>query len=462
MSFLKSLIRTKFHSDANHTESLHRCLSAFDLTLMGIGAVIGAGIFVLTGVAAATKAGPAVMLSFVLAGFACALAAMAYAELSASIGGCGSAYGYAYASLGELLAWVIGWELILEYGVACPTVAIGWSAYVNDILRAVGLHLPRYLLHAPEVGGWINLPAFLLMLVITGLVALGVKESVRFNNIIVAVKLIVIAIFIYVASRHFQVSNWHPFLPFGWHGVVGGAGLVFFAYIGFDAVSTAAEEAKNPQRDLPIGIICSLVVCTLAYIVVSGLLTGIASYTTLNTPSPVSSSLLDLGFPTIAAIIAFGAVAGLTTVIIVCFYGLTRVILAISRDGLLPIQLSRIHPKTKTPVATVLVCGGIMSLLAGFASIGTVASLVNIGTLSAFLIVCVGVVILRRTTPNLHRPFKMPLSPWLPLLGALLCFYLMLSLPTRTWISFLIWSIIGLFVYFCYGRKRSILSKEDE
>jgi APA family basic amino acid/polyamine antiporter len=454
-----SLLRTKpVNADAYCDTGLKRCLSAFDLTLLGIGAIIGAGIFVLTGVAAATKAGPAIVMSYVVAGFACAFAAMAYAELAATVGGCGSAYGYAYAGLGEIIAWIIGWDLILEYGVATPAVAIGWSGYVNNALTALGLHLPPMLLHAPHDGGLVNLPAALVIIVLGILLAIGVHMSARFNAAMVLVKLLAIAVFIGVAAFNVNPALWQPFAPFGWEGVMQGAALIFFAYIGFDAVSTAAEESKNPQRDLPIGILASLAVCTVVYIVVAGLLTGIAPYASLNVASPVAEALLNLGHRVAAGLIAAGAIAGLTTVMLVLYYALTRIFLAMSRDGLLPPVFAAIHPSTKTPMRIILVSGVLMAAIAGFLPIGAVAELVNIGTLAAFVLVCAGVIVLRHTRPELPRPFKTPASPLIPLLGIVFCLYLMASLPLVTWARFGLWLALGLVVYFAYGRQRSALA----
>lgn len=454
-----SLFRTKpINQDAYCDTGLRRCLNATDLTLLGIGCIIGAGIFVLTGVAAATKAGPGIVLSYVVAGFACAFAALAYAELAATIGGCGSAYGYSYAGFGEIIAWLIGWDLILEYGVATPAVAIGWSGYVNNALVAMGIHLPPALLSAPDAGGLVNLPAALVILVLAVLLAVGVHASARFNAAMVVVKLLVIAVFIGVAAFNVNPANWQPFMPFGWEGVMAGAALIFFAYIGFDAVSTAAEEAVDPQRNLPIGILASLGICTVIYIAVAGLLTGIVPYTSLNVPSPVAQSLLDLGQRGASALISAGAIAGLTTVMLVLYYGLTRIFLAMSRDGLLPTMFATVHPSRKTPVRIIMVSGIIMALIAGFVPIGAVAELVNIGTLAAFMMVCAGVIYLRYTRPELPRPFKTPWSPLIPVLGILSCGYLMLSLPWITWVRFLLWMALGLAVYFLYSRRRSVLA----
>jgi len=444
------------------TSQLKRCLSAMDLTLMGIGAIIGAGIFVLTGVAAATKAGPAIMLSFVLSGCACAFTALSYAELAAAIGGCGSAYGYAYAGLGEIIAWIIGWDLILEYGVATPTVAIGWSGYVNNALTALGFGLPQALTLSPAEGGLVNLPAVLIILFLALLLSIGVQMSVRFNALMVLVKLLVILLFIVVAAGSVKVENWTPFMPFGWQGVAAGAAIIFFAYIGFDAVSTAAEEAVNPQRDLPIGIIASLAICTVIYILVSGILTGIVPYATLNVPSPVADAMLRIGHRWASAVIAAGAIAGITTVLLVLYYALTRIFLAMARDGLLPPVFAQVNETTRTPVRIILTSGFIMAAIAGFTPISHVTELVNIGTLAAFVLVCAGVIVLRYKQPELHRPFKTPFSPIIPMLGMGFCLYLMFSLPLITWIRFGVWLAIGLIVYFTYSRHHSLLAVQDK
>ena len=455
-----SLFRTKpINADAYCDTGLKRCLSAMDLTLLGIGAIIGAGIFVLTGIAAAKSAGPAIVLSYVVSGFACAFAALAYAELAASVGGCGSAYGYAYAGLGEIIAWIIGWDLILEYGVATAAVAIGWAGYVNNALTAMGMPLPMALLKSPVEGGFVNLPALLIVLTLAVLLSIGVRQSARFNAVMVLVKLLAITTFVAVAAFHVQPANWQPFMPFGWEGVMGGAALIFFAYIGFDAVSTAAEEAVNPQRDLPIGILVSLAVCTVIYVVVAGLLTGIVPYYTLNVASPVADSLLRIGFPWAAAFIAAGAIAGLTTVMLVLYYGLTRVFLAMSRDGMLPPVFSAINKSTHTPVRVIMASGVLIAAIAGLTPIGEVAELVNIGTLAAFVLVCAGVIHLRYTRPDLKRPFRTPFGSVTPLLGIVFCLYLMFSLPPVTWMRFGIWLVLGAVIYFTYSRSHSSLNR---
>ncbi len=458
--FVSTLLRTKA-INADHGAcaiTLRRVLGPVDLTLLGIGAIIGAGIFVLTGVAAATQAGPAIVLSYLVAGTACAFSALAYAELAAAIGGCGSAYGYSYAGLGEIVAWIIGWDLILEYGVATSAVAIGWSGYMNNALAAAGLSLPELLQKGPWEGGLINLPAALIVLTLAMLLGVGVRESVRVNAVMVLVKLFAIAVFVAVAASNVDPSNWSPFMPFGWEGVMGGAALIFFAYIGFDAVSTAAEEARNPQRDLPIGILVSLGVCTLIYILVAGLLTAVVAYPSLNVGSPVADVMLRLGYPWAAGVIAVGAIAGLTTVMLVLYYGLTRVFLAMSRDGLLPPAFAQLNPRTATPVRVILVAGLLMAAIAGLTPIGDVAELVNIGTLAAFFLVCLGVVFLRYTHPDLPRPFRTPFSPLIPLLGAACCLYLAAQLPLVTWLRFGLWLALGLVVYFGYSRRHSALA----
>ncbi len=457
---LTKLLRKRDISQTS-THELRRTLTAIDLTLMGIGAIIGAGVFVITGIAAATKAGPAIVLSYVLAGLASMFAALAYAELAASIGGSGSAYTYAYTGFGELIAWLVAWNLLLEYTMSIATVAIGWSGYVHDLFLSLHIHIPDAISKNPFDGGCVNLLASGIILLLSGLLCLGVRESVRFNTIIVFIKLVTIAIFIIVASMNLDTRYWHPYFPFGWSGVVSGASLVFFAYIGFDALSTAVEETIEPQRNVPIGIIASLLICTTIYIIVSALLTGITSYTTLNVESPVSSALLQLGYHTVAGLISAGAIAGLTTVMLVMFYGLSRICLALARDGMLPTSLAIIHPQTRTPVRVIIITGIVMAITSGVAPIDRVAELVNIGTLTAFAFVSAGVIVMRRTHRDLPRPFKMPLSPLTPLLGIGFCLYLMGHLQTFTWVRFAIWTVIGMIIYFMYGIHHSTLEKNE-
>jgi APA family basic amino acid/polyamine antiporter len=455
---LRRLFKTKpVNYDYDKSLGLRRCLNAMDLTLLGVGAIIGAGIFVLTGIAAATQAGPAVVCSYLLAAIACGFSALAYAELSSSVGGCGGAYGYTYASLGEITAWIIGWDLLLEYGMDGATVSIGWSGYIQDVLQMLGMPLPASLLTDPFHGGIINLPAMLIIVLLACVLSIGVKESVRFNKIIVFVKLSVIALFIGIGLFHADPSKWHPFLPFGVQGIVNGAGLIFFAYIGFDAVATATEEAIDPQRNIPIGIIASLVVCTLIYVIFSGLLTGMMHYTELNVTSPVAAALLHIHYRFAAEIISIGAIAGLTTVILVMLYGASRVFLAMARDGLLPQYFVKVHPKSQTPRRLIWSLAFIMAVIAGLLPIHQLASLVNMGTLAAFIVVSAGVIILRYTRPNMPRPFRSPAVPWVPLLGIAMCIYLMSSLPAITWWSFGAWTLVGIIIYFSYSRFNSRL-----
>ncbi|QJD28793.1 amino acid permease [Methylococcus geothermalis] len=464
------IFRTKAVSTDDCTGSgLKRCLGALDLTLLGIGAIIGTGIFVLTGIAAATQAGPAVVLSFVFAGIACAFAALAYAELAACVGGCGSAYGYSYAAFGELIAWIIGWDLILEYAISVAAVANGWSGYFANALTAVGLELPDYLTKAPEKGGIVNLPASAIIFLLMALLIVGVKESARLNTVMVSIKVLTIAVFVAVASSHVDPAHWDPFMPFGWFGhdvdgkpigVMAGASIVFFAYVGFDAVSTAAEEARNPMRDVPIGIIGSLVFCTLIYILVAGLLTAVVPYTELNVSSPVAHALQLLGIRWASGLVATGVIAGLTTVMLVLYYALTRIIFAMSRDGLMSPWFSAVNRRTQTPVRVIVLCGVFISAVAGFVPLGELAELVNIGTLFAFVLVCLGVIVLRITRPELDRPFKTPVVPWFPILGALSCGALMAFLPTLTWLRFVIWLVVGIVIYFAYSYRHSKLAEQ--
>lgn len=464
-----SLMRTKpVAVDAN--TGLKRCLTAWDLTLLGIGCIIGTGIFVLSGVAAAQHAGPAIVLSFILSGTACGFAALCYAELASAVGGCGSAYGYAYAGIGEFAAWVIGWLLILEYAVATATVSIGWSGYLASILDAFfGVRLPDAYTSSPAEGGVANVPAMLIVLTLAGLLSWGVKESARFNGAMVFVKLATILAFIVIAGQHVNPDNWVPFIPervvdadgnahYGLMGVTTAAALIFFAYIGFDAVSTAGEECVRPQRDLPIGILASLGICTVLYILVSGILTGVVPYQQIDLKAPVAEAMSGLGIAWAKGAVATGAIFGITTVMLVLYYGLTRVVLAMSRDGLLPQAMAAVHPRTQTPVRLILCSGVLIALVAGFFPIGRVAELVNLGTLGAFFLVCASVVVMRRTRPDLHRPFRVPFSPAVPLLGMAFCGWLMVSLPRATWIAFAVWLGAGLAVYFLYSRAHSTLA----
>lgn len=442
-------------SDPEEGGSLKPVLTGLDLVFLGVGAIVGAGIFVLTGIAAATKAGPAIIISYILAGIACAFSALSYAELASSLGGCGSAYGYARAGFGQTVGWVIGWALLLEYGISCSAVASGWSGYFNTLLKSIGVNLPLALTANPFNGGVLDLPALLIVTLIAVVLMVGAKTGARLNAIIVVTKLLVIALFIFLALQHINTHYWHPFAPFGWHGVMAGAAFIFFAYIGFDAVSTAAEETINPQRNLPIGIVGSLIICTALYIIVSALVTLIAPYYSLNNSSPIAEALLHLGYNVGASIISVGAIAGLTTVILAMYYGLTRVILSMSRDHLLPKKIARINPKTHTPIRIIIATWFVIGACTAFIPLDDLVSIVNIGTLTAFAIVCAGVVVLRYTRPEMSRPFKVPGAPIVPSLGVLACLYLIYSLPAITWVRFLIWLAIGLIIYFGYGRRNA-------
>ena len=443
---------------------LKRTLTAWDLTGLGIGAIIGTGIFVLIGTAIVGDAhrpgaGPGIMVSFILSGITCALAALCYAEFAAMIPVAGSAYTYSYATLGEFLAWLTGWNLILEYGVACVAVAIGWSGYFNNILKMCGLELPYWATHAPgSDGGIANLPAAIIVLLVTGILIVGVKESARATCAIVVIKLAVIIFFITVGVSSVDPANWSPFMPFGFAGVGAAAAIVFFAYIGFDAVSTTAEEAKNPQRDLPIGIFASLGICTVLYISVAAVLTGLVPYSGIDIHAPVAEGLRIAGFQWGAAIVATGAVAGITSVLVVMMLGQIRVFFAMSRDGLLGPWLSSVHPSFRTPHHATYLTGIAVSVMAAFIPIGEAADMTNIGTLFAFVLVCIGIMVLRYTKPDHPRPFRMPFMPIIPILGVVACLGLMYFLPWMTWIRFLVWTVIGIAVYMAYGIRHSKLA----
>ena len=488
-----------------HEHSLKRALGPINLITLGIGAIIGAGIFVLTGQAAAQSAGPAIVLSFILSGIICAFAGLCYAEFASLIPIAGSAYTYGYATLGEIFAWIIGWDLILEYAFGAATVASGWSGYVVSFLEDFGIHLgPRWiatpgtqlvfykshwgtimsvepLLTAahvypsslPHATGVFNVVAFLGIAAATFILIVGIKESANFNSAVVILKVAIVLVFIGVAGmyvfRHpaLAAANWRPFIPpntgkfgdFGLSGVARGAAVIFFAYIGFDAVSTAAQEAKNPQKDMPIGIIGSLVICTVLYILVSGLLTAVVPYTALNVAAPVAIGIDATGVRWGSLLVKAGAIAGLGSVMLVMLLGQSRVFYSMSRDGLLPKWAGAIHPRFRTPWISSLVVGVCVAFFASLIPIGDLAVLVNIGTLLAFVIVCAGVWILRRKRPDLPRPFKTPLVPLVPILGILTSLAAMLSLPAKTWYRLLIWLFIGLVVYFAYGQKHSKVRK---
>ena len=436
---------------------LTRNLSAFDLVFLGIGSVIGTGIFVLTGIGAALYAGPGISLSFVLASIACAFAGLAYAEYASMVPVAGSAYAYTYASLGEFLAFIVGWNLILEYTVTCSTVAAGWSGYVVGLLASGGIELPVAFSKVPEEGGIINVPAIVITMFLCILLVRGTKETVMVNRILVFVKLAVIALFFILAVPNVDPMNWEPFLPYGAQGISAGAAIVFFAYIGFDAVATSAEEAKNPDRDLPIGILGSLGVCAVLYFFVALVLTGIVPYSDLNTPEPVAYALRVIGYPIGSAIVAVGAICGITTVLLVLLYGQARIFFALSRDGMIPAGICKIHKLYRTPYLVTI--GGciLVSIIAGFAPIHLIAEMANIGTLSAFFIAGFGVLYLRITRPEVPRGFKCPAIYFVSPMAMICCGYLMYNLPIHTWIRFVVWCVIGCIVYFGYSYKHSKL-----
>jgi APA family basic amino acid/polyamine antiporter len=454
--------------------TLKRALTAKHLVMLGIGAVIGAGIFVLTGQAAAVHAGPAVVLSFVGAGIACTFAGLCYAEFASMLPVSGSAYSYSYATLGEFVAWFIGWMLVLEYLFAASTVAVGWSGYLNSLLTSFDIGLPAAIASAPltlmdgsfhATGALINLPAVLIVGAISCLCYVGITQSASVNAVIVAIKLVVILLFVAFSLQYVNAANWLPFIPpaqgdghFGWDGVARGASVVFFAYIGFDAVSTAAQECKNPQRDMPIGILGSLVICTVLYIIVSGVLTGMMPYLQLNTPQPVATALE--AYPSLAwlkLIVEVGAIAGLSSVILVMLMGQPRIFYTMSRDGLLPPLFGRVHPKFQTPYMGTIIVGVVAAVLAGLFPIGVLGDLVSMGTLLAFATVCVGVLVLRYTRPDLPRPFRVPMVWVICPLGALCCLALFGRSFVDNWRWMSVWIVIGLLVYFCYGYHHSKL-----
>ena len=450
-------------------QPLRRCLSAADLTFIGIGQMIGAGIFVLTGVAAATQAGPGIILSFVVAGIACAFVAFAYAELASCVGGCGAAYGYAYALFGEIFAWIIGWNLVFGLGIALAAVANGWSGYFSNAMTAMGMGLPEVWTKGPALGGILNVPAIGIILTIMLLLFAGVKQSAKTNTAIVLVKVTALIVFIVVAAFHIDPALWTPFMPYGWlsHtddgravGVLAAASLVFFAYRGFQNISFAVEEARNPQRDVPIGILTALFSTTVLYLAVAGLLTAIAPYASLNVPSPVAFALLQLGINWGSALVAVGVIVGLTSTMLVIYYGLTRILFAMARDGLLPAFFSAIDPRTKTPLNATILCGLVTAPIAGVVPIGTLVELVNAGTLAEFSLVCLGVIVLRVTQPELKRPFKAPGGLILPVLGILSCGALLSFLPLATLMRFVVWLGLGVVVYFAYAARRNRAATE--
>jgi len=478
---LKDLLQTKpmdqlmAHAEGN--SGLKRTLSATNLIALGIGAIIGTGIFVITGTVAANNAGPALMLSVIISGVGCIFAGLCYAEFAAMIPIAGSAYTYAYATLGEFLAWFIGWDLILEYMFAASTVAVGWSGYFVSFLKDFGLVIPPKLCMAPvdyidgwvATGGLINFPAVFIILIITTILVIGIKETASFNNIIVVIKLAVILLFIGFGISYIDTANWTPLIPentgkfenFGWTGVLTGAGIIFFAYIGFDAVSTAAQEARNPQRDLPIGIMGSLLICTVLYVAVSAVLTGMVNYRELDVAAPIALAIDKTGSALmwLRPLVKIGAIAGLSSVILVMLMGQPRIFFTMAHDGLLPKAFASVHKKFRTPHVTTILCGSVAAILAGMFPIHILSQLVSIGTLMAFTIVCASIIILRKTQPDIKRPFRTPWVPLVPILGMIICLAQMFALPFDTWLRLIIWMLMGFAIYFLYSRKNSNLRK---
>ena len=496
MSFLrvKPVEAIVGEAGADRSGGLQRVLGAGDLIMLAIGAVIGAGIFSSIGTAAAGEtlpngevvrygAGPALVLSFILLGFVCGLAALCYAELASMIPQAGSAYAYAYATLGEFVAWIIGWDLILEYAVGNIAVAIAWSGYFNSLLSGLGVTFPDWLSHgyrtallssnpavhglletAPRIWGLpilLNIPAALIVLAITWILYIGVRESARANNVMVVVKLAVLALFVVLGAAHINPANYQPFAPNGWTGVHQGAAIVFFAYIGFDAISTAAEETRNPQRNMPIGILGGLAVCTVIYVVVGIVATGLVKYTDLRAADPLARALELAGLPTASLIVAFGAVVSLTAVLLVFQYGQPRIFFAMARDGLLPAWASKVHPKYRTPHVTTVVTGVLVALGSLVADENEIYDLTNIGTLAAFAIVCAGVIVLRYTRPELPRPFRVPFIWPVAVTGVFACLYTMKGLPRTAWERFGIWLAVGLALYVIYGYRRSRVGRRE-
>ncbi|MEU0830335.1 amino acid permease [Streptomyces sp. NPDC056231] len=468
--------------------ALKKSLSALDLTVFGVGVIIGTGIFVLTGKVAKETAGPATALAFVAAAIVCALAALCYAEFASTVPVAGSAYTFSYASLGELIAWIIGWDLVLEFALGTAVVAVGWSGYVRSLMDNVGWHMPDVLSGPDAAKGFgFDLLSFLLVLVLTAVLVLGMKLSARVTTVVVAIKLAVVMIVIIAGLFFIKVANYSPFIPpaqpqpagsglsapliqlmfgyaptnFGIMGIFTAASIVFFAFIGFDVVATAAEETKLPQRDMPRGILASLFICTVLYVAVSLVVTGMEPYTELSVSAPLADAFKAVGHPVYAGFISFGAAVGLTTVCMILLLGQTRVFFAMSRDGLLPRFFSKTHPKFGTPYRPTILLGVIIAIVAGFTSINELATLVNIGTLFAFVVVALGVLVLRRTRPDLHRAFRTPWVPVLPILSVAASVWLMLNLPAETWLRFGIWMVIGVIIYFAYGRSHSRINAES-
>ncbi|MBL0211694.1 MAG: amino acid permease [Holophagaceae bacterium] len=490
----KSLKLLLEEAEGEGENRLRRILGPVQLTALGIGAIIGAGIFVATGAAAHNVAGPSLMLSYVVAGITCIFAALCYAEFAAMVPVAGSAFTYAYATLGELFAWIIGWDLVLEYAVGSATVATGWSGYFQNVLAKLGIHVPKLLTESPwkynaatggfdSTGSFINLPAVIIVIIVTAVLVKGIQESANFNAAMVGIKVAAVLFVIGVGAFFIEKANWNPFAPYGWtglsffghhiagqlsptgepRGMLAGAAIIFFAYIGFDSVSTHTEEAKNPKRDVPIGIVTSLVVCTILYILVVAVLTGMVKYDQLDTAAPVSLAFAAKGIGWAEGLIATAGVAGITSVLLVMMLSGPRVFMAMARDGLVPKGFfGDVHPRFRTPWKSTIAIGVFVICLAGFLPIDALLHLTNIGTLFAFVIVCGAVLIMRRTNPDAERPFRCPMVPVVPIMGILMCLLLMFSLPAANWLRLLAWLALGMAIYFFYGRHHSVIRKQME
>jgi basic amino acid/polyamine antiporter, APA family len=471
----KSVAELRLEADKG---TLRRSLGRLNLTALGIGSIIGTGIFVLTGTAASQNAGPALVLSMVIAAIACALAGLCYAELASMIPVAGSAYTYAYATVGEVFAWIVGWDLILEYALSMSTIAVGWSGYFVSLMRDLGWVVPAAFTASPGVpvtlvGGEVvpgvfNLPAAVIVLLVSALLVVGIRESANTNTVLVVIKSLVLVIFVVAGIAYVQRDNLVPFIPpnsgefgaFGWSGILRGSAVMFFAYIGFDAVSTAAQEAKNPQKDLPFGILVSLALCTVLYIAVAIVLIGIVPYTKLNVADPIAVGIEATGLTWFSPIVKVSALFGLFSTMLVQLLGQTRIFYSMSRDGLLPPLFGRVHPRFRTPHLSTIITGAVVAVAAGLLPLTTLSHLVSMGTLLAFTLVCVGIIILRRTAPDLERPFRTPWMPWVPILGALVCVAQMVGLPVETWIRLVVWLALGMAIYFLYGRRRALAVRE--
>lgn len=475
----KTIVSDPLSSDAENG-GFKRTLSATNLVILGVGATIGTGIFVLTGTAAANYAGPALTISFFISALGCLFAGLCYAEFASMIPVAGSAYVYSYSTLGEFIAWLIGWDLILEYLFLAGTVAVGWSVYMVSFLDGIGLSVPQLISESPigfnTQDGWfltgsvVNFPAMFIVAIMSVLLVLGIKQSVKLNNLIVIIKVIVILLFIVFGIAYVSTDNWVPYVPqeqssghFGWLGVLRGAGVIFFAYTGFDTVSTAAQEAVNPQKDMPKGILYSLLICMILYVAVTAVLTGIVHYSELDNPAPIAYAIdkVGQGLSWLAPLVKIGVIAGLSSVVLVIMLGQSRIFYAMSRDGLLPKLFSGVHKKYGTPYNSSLITGCSSALIAGLLPINILGELVSIGTLLAFVIVCISIVVLRKTNPSIERPFRTPLVPLVPILGAGICLVQMLSLPLDTWLRLIVWMVIGFVIYFSYGIKHSKLNNRS-